>query len=217
MRLENTEGLEIGGPTPYFVKSGLVPLYPILSRVDHCNISRENFNLQKLRCREEWEIDLLTLDASNTDNLGRSYGVIFNSHVLEHIANPLKAIKSWKKNLAPGGYLLLILPYKKNTFDHRRKLTSFAHLLEDYTNQTKEDDMSHLPEILKFHDIDKDPSYQEFEEFKEVALRNPDHRILHHHVFDPLLARETVEWAGGNVLMSELVDPISFLILAQFP
>ena len=74
MRLENTEGLEIGGPTPYFVRSGLVPLYPILSRVDHCNISRENFNLQKLRCREEWEVDLLTLDASNTDNLGRKIG-----------------------------------------------------------------------------------------------------------------------------------------------
>ena len=77
-----------------------------------------------------------------------SYDFVLSSHNLEHFANPVKALKEWQRVLRPGGSLILVLPHYAKTFDHRRKLTPVAHMIEDFERNTQEDDLSHLEEIL---------------------------------------------------------------------
>lgn len=54
------------------------------------------------------------------------------NHVLEHLTDPLKALMEWHRILKPRGRLLLTVPDKRYTFDHRRKRTSLKHLKEDH-------------------------------------------------------------------------------------
>lgn len=42
---------------------------------------------------------------------GVYYDYIFSSHCLEHLANPIKALKHWKSRLGYGGILFLYLPH----------------------------------------------------------------------------------------------------------
>lgn len=39
-----------------------------------------------------------------------SFDTVFSSHCLEHMVNPLEAIKSWFSLVKPGGYLIVLVP-----------------------------------------------------------------------------------------------------------
>jgi len=41
----------------------------------------------------------------------KEYDYIFSSHCLEHLENPVKALRYWKTRLKPGGCLFLYLPH----------------------------------------------------------------------------------------------------------
>lgn len=63
---------------------------------------------------------------------GDSYDLIFASHTLEHLRNPLRALLSWDRVLAPGGNLLLIVPWRNGMYDRYRQPSNFQTLLQDY-------------------------------------------------------------------------------------
>ena len=46
-----------------------------------------------------------------------TYDFLLSSHMLEHTANPIKALKEWKRIIKDKGYLILIVPHKDGTFD----------------------------------------------------------------------------------------------------
>jgi ubiquinone/menaquinone biosynthesis C-methylase UbiE len=50
-----------------------------------------------------------------------TYDVLLSSHNLEHFANPIKALKEWRRVLRPNGALVLVLPKYRETFDHLRQ------------------------------------------------------------------------------------------------
>jgi SAM-dependent methyltransferase len=103
---------------------------------------------------------------------------------IEHVANPLKAIEQMVSVLKPNGALLVIVPRKESNFDHNRNIVKFAHLVENYDNNIQENDLGHLEEILRLHDLTLDPAAGTPEQFKERSLKNFENRCLHHHVFD---------------------------------
>ncbi len=72
-----------------------------------------------------------------------SYDFLLSSNNLEHIANPLRALKEFYRILKPGGILLITVPVKEKNFDHNRQYTSFEHILLDYIKNTQEDDLTH--------------------------------------------------------------------------
>jgi hypothetical protein len=109
------------------------------------------------------------------------------------------------------------LPNHLRTFDHRRSPTTVDHMFEDFRQQTPEDDLFHLPEILEKHDFSLDPGTASLEEFHRRSLDNFNNRCLHHHVFDASNSRELLVRSGLEVLAVELALPNHIFLLARVP
>jgi len=122
------------------------------------------------------------------------YDFVLGSHCLEHMANPIKAIEEWLRVLKKDGLIFLVLPNKDHCFDHKRSVTYFNHLVEDYKINTGEDDLTHLNEILELHDLEMDKPAGTKDQFRERSLKNFENRTLHHHVFDLDLLKEIFQW-----------------------
>ena len=151
-----------------------MPIYKKAYSVDTVNFSTKtvweknihegnNFNYFRNKMGYQYILeatDLLTIEDC-------VYDFVLGSHCLEHIANPIKAIFEWKRVLKPGGVIVLILPEKSFTFDHRRQITSFDHLLEDFNTKVDESDLTHLDEILDLHDRSIDIESGTKKEFKD--------------------------------------------------
>ncbi len=216
-------GLEIGGPSSLFGRRGLFPVYPLAGRVDNCNFSSETVWEGRISAGRSFRFDRRRPPGrqfiGEATDLGflpaEAYDFVLSSHTLEHSANPLRALLEWKRILAPDGALLLILPHKDGTFDHRRPVTSTQHLLEDFERQVEEDDLTHLGEILELHDLSLDPPAGGFDQFRSRSEQNFSNRCLHHHVFDTRLAVQLVELARLQIRAVETAPPFHIAVVAE--
>lgn len=216
-------GLEIGGASGIFGCRGQIPVYPVAAKIDNCNFGshtvwegdiREGdtfiFNKGKAPGRQ------YVVEASNLQCIEKSsYDYVLSSHCIEHMANPLQGLAEWIRVLKQGGLLVLVVPHKDGTFDHRRSVTSLEHLIQDFDRQTGEGDLTHLEEILRHHDLSRDPGAGDFQFFQERSKRNIENRCLHHHVFDTRSAVEAINYMGLQILAVELFQPHHIVIIAK--
>lgn len=63
--------------------------------------------------------------------------------MFEHVENPLRALVSIGRVLRPGAVAVLALPEKRYTFDKRRTVTPFEHLMRDYREGPESSRMAH--------------------------------------------------------------------------
>jgi SAM-dependent methyltransferase len=218
-------GIEIGGPSRVFASGGIFPLYPIVGHLDNCNFGDATVWEGDIRQGQTFQFDRkkpagrqYILEATAMRCLASgAYDFVLSSHVLEHVANPIQALSEWKRLLMEGGVLVLLLPDKKHTFDHRRPVTKMEHLIADFEAGVQDDDLTHLPEILMLHDLKRDPEAGDNEAFRLRSMRNAENRCLHHHVFDAGLAVNLVEYTGLKVHAVEEIYPHHILVLAKKP
>jgi len=139
----------------------------------------------------------LLLDFHNIDSWqGERPNLIVSSHVIEHLENPIKALKAAIKCLLPGGWIYSVLPYYKETFDHKRAPTSLSHLIDDYKMDCSGPDWVHIEEFLRNYDCAKDLVFRgDFNKFIEVYRDKPE-RHTHYHVFDLPLVFSMHGYAG---------------------
>lgn len=224
--LRGKRGLEIGGPSGMFRKGGIIPIYPIVQSLDgfgfvkpvkwggHPLESGKTF----LYCREKEPGYQFIGDAVDLKGIAdSSYDFVLASHVLEHVANPIKAIREWLRVLRRGGALLLAVPDKEFIFDHARPVTSLEHLVRDFEGGVEEDDLTHLPEIVALTDIRMDSHVPDLEFLKTRGLCNYEHRCLHHHVFDRRLMAEIPHYLELQTLSVETAPPHHIITLARKP
>ncbi|MGI8771694.1 MAG: methyltransferase domain-containing protein [Acidobacteriaceae bacterium] len=219
-------GLEIGGPSsvfsPHQPNRLLPPVYALAASVDNCNYAASTVwskgaagttfeYLPGVPPGQQYIVDATGLGSIED----QTYDFILASHVLEHVANPLKALQEWRRVLKPGGYALVLLPNKAYTFDHRRPDTTFAHLQQDLENDVQDDDRTHLDEILSLHDLELDKPAGSKEHFRERSLRNIENRCLHHHVFSPRLLHQVLRSSGFDVMYLSLILPPHILAFAR--
>lgn len=218
-------GLEVGGPSRVFFRGKLLPIYPRAARIDNVNFAGVTAWESDLRDGGEFRFDPASPPGRQylreaTDLHGvpdATYDFVLSSHCLEHVANPLAALAEWRRVVRPGGALVLLLPDRAHTFDHRRPVTTLAHLQADLANRTGEDDFTHLGEILALHDLRRDPWAGTPDEFRARSERNAANRCLHHHVFDLDLMRAALATAGWEVGGCERVRPLHLVALARRP
>lgn len=217
------KGLEVGGPSPVFARRGIFPVYPIVGHLDNCNFCNTTIWEGDIQQGQTFQFDSkksagqqYVAEASAMTFLSSgTYDFVLSSHVLEHTANPILVLTEWKRLLKNQGALVLILPHKDRTFDYRRPATTMEHLLADFDAGMTEDDLTHMPEILALHDLERDPEAGDFEAFKVRSMLNFENRCFHHHVFDTHLAAGLVNYMGMQIQAIEEIQPFHIVIVAQ--
>jgi SAM-dependent methyltransferase len=72
-----------------------------------------------------------------------SLDFIIGCHVIEHLIDPVGAIAKSYDRLRDGGWLFLIVPDQRYTFDVNRETTTFEHLLQDFKSPNRSRDYEH--------------------------------------------------------------------------
>jgi SAM-dependent methyltransferase len=209
--IKDKHGLEIGGPSSIFRSRRLLPIYPLAFSVDQVNFSDSTIWGNGKPSEKQYIMDGVDLSEIPSS----TYDFVLSSHSLEHIANPLKALSEWSRVLKSEGFIVLVLPDPRFTFDHKRPLTTFKHLLDDLCREAGEDDLTHLPEILSLHDLSRDPGAGSRENFEGRSRNNFQYRALHHHVFSDELMSEMVGFVGLKTISADTARPFHMICLAQ--
>jgi SAM-dependent methyltransferase len=215
--------LEIGGPSGLFARGGALPLYPLLERVDNCDFAGDTIWHGEAADGAPFRYDAerppgrtFIRDATNLEGIDDdSYDVLLASHALEHVANPLGALAEWKRVVGPAGHLILVVPHLENTFDHRRPVTSLAHLEADLAASTTEADDTHVQEFIALCDLRRVPEPLSREAFEARTSEHLVNRTIHHHVFDTDLVVHLLDRAGFQVLGVEPALPFHIVALAR--
>ena len=76
-----------------------------------------------------------------------SQDFVIACHILEHLEDPIGAIKTWFRILKPGGVLFMSIPDRRFTFDCYRKLTPLAHLIADHEQGPAWSHEAHMKEL----------------------------------------------------------------------
>jgi len=193
---DGKKGIEIGGPSGIFKAKdpqSVMPLYSWVGDLDNAIFDGNTLWAKQLKDGGEFMYEEgkapgknYVRDGTNLVGLANaSYDFVLSSHNIEHMANPLKAMAEYVRVLKPGGTLLLVLPYAPLTFDHKRNPANMEHLIQKWQAETPESDLSNLDEILRLHDLSRDPGApQDPAAFKERCLKNNENRALHQYVYD---------------------------------
>ena len=57
---------------------------------------------------------------------------LLNSHVIEHMPNPVATLREWDRVVVDSGLLFFIVPHRDRTFDRNRECTPLKHVLADF-------------------------------------------------------------------------------------
>ena len=216
-------GLEIGGPSAIFRRGNVLPLYSAVAALDCSNFAAETLWRTGTATEQGFQFAAnkptgkqFIREATDLFGIGDgAYDFVLASHVLEHVANPFKALAEIARVTTRGGALILVLPHRQGTFDHKRPVTHLSHLIEDLEKGTAEDDATHLDEWLRLVDLERAPEAKPFEAFRQRSLRNLENRGMHHHVFDTALSIAMIDRAGLQIVSVDHAQPCHILILAK--
>lgn len=217
-------GIEVGGPSGAFKgRFGVLPVYQLVGHLDNCNFANHTIwegrvaeGATFVYARRKPAGRQFVVEATSLSSVASGpYDFVLSSHTLEHSANPLKALGEMMKVLGEEGSLVLMLPHGEGTFDHRRPVTTLAHLVSDAQANVGEDDMSHYDEIIRLHDLALDPDAGTPDEFQARSPRNHENRCFHQHVFDLQLVIEMLDHARLQVLAAETMAPHDIIAVAR--
>lgn len=192
-------GLEIGGPSDIFSE-----IYNVCQSCDGANFATHTVwndnSMPDYMFAGKRLGNMIIADATDLHTIAdKSYDFLLSSNNLEHIANPLKALREFRRVIKSSGIICVLVPQKEFSFDHNRKFTSFAHILEDDRAGMEETDLTHLTEITQKHDYAMDVQCGGKEQFLLRAKKNYENRCLHHHVFCPEVLRQMFEYLDIEV------------------
>lgn len=146
-RLLAGEGIEIGAfncPAP-------VPPGGRVRYVDVCTRAEAKRRFPEVDEAALVEPDLVCdMDRGGLAGLAdRSLDFVLCNHVLEHVANPVRALGELFRVLRPGGHAAIGIPDKDYTFDRPRAVTPWAHFADDYARGVTENDDGHYLDFLR--------------------------------------------------------------------
>lgn len=216
--LTDLECIEIGAPTPAFMKTlpdfPMCNLYDVINSLDSINIFENNpfQSKEELVYNFEYDTEKFIQNRYNIDASGdgilkidRKYDCLIASHVIEHIANPIKAINLWKTLIRRNGYLLLIAPEKSVSHDRFRQYTTLEHIINDYINNIDGSDLTHVEEILRCN-----AQQYPIDKYKLLIANNNITNVIHHHCFDVCLLDELGKYCGIETILCFNYDKFTF-------
>ncbi len=164
-----------------------------------------------------------------------SQDFVIGNHVIEHIVNPLGALKEWNRALKDGGIVFMAYPIPKHCPDAPRRIVTVEHLIEDFETNRRTNAGEHLLAFAWAWNPTQFPAPDEIErvlhhlwqndlwEMDEVAwdllhksrdrveyLRSLPELELHQHAFDLQAFRGSLEYLSDRAGVHFSVEDLSF-------
>lgn len=179
-------GIEIGGRhCPLPVPKGAKVAY--IDRVSVEELKAEDRSLQIV------ENEIIIDDAEILKQISKnSIDFIIANHVFEHTRDPLGTLEVWSDRLIKGGIVYAAIPNKIHTFDHKREVTKFSHLLKDYIDD-ETDDKDHYRDW--FTNVDHEKIFEGEELERRISECVLEKANIHFHVWDRPALEEIFLWA----------------------
>ena len=126
-----------------------------------------------------------------TDNynevVSETFDVLIANHVLEHIDHTIRWLQMVRSLIRDDGFLFVVLPDKKKSFDRFRPDTSFSHLLFEHLVPEQDASSIHSLETALYYDKsyigeNNDPATRLDLENLSKAITS-SHPGIHRHVF----------------------------------
>jgi SAM-dependent methyltransferase len=201
---ENKSGVVIGGHLRWNFKALMETAQNIIN-VDNCPVYDG----------KPAEVDYVTEASDLFFAEDESLDFVCSSHVMEHLANPLKAIVEWKRTLKKGGIIYVGVPDKRYTFDHKRDRTPLSHLIEDFDKGVDQTDQTHVSDFIEKWDRPGDDLPCKEEVLKD-ARKHPQ-SFVHHHVWIAEDLKEIFEHMGLKILYGPVLRHDTIHIVGQKP
>jgi glycosyltransferase involved in cell wall biosynthesis/SAM-dependent methyltransferase len=117
-----------------------------------------------------------------------SQDFVIANHFIEHCQNPILAMQNMLRVLKPIGVLFLAVPDKRFTFDVKRAVTSFEHLLKDYIEGPEWSKRLHFEEWVRdvYNVRGADAIQKRMQELLDIDYS------IHYHVWTQAEAMEMV-------------------------
>ncbi len=136
-----------------------------------------------------------------------SQDFVIASHVLEHVANPLRMLSEIHRVVRPGGAVLILLPDRRRIrTDSRRPPTPLQHVVDDYAAGVTELSLDHILEEVAASGIAIPSSAAD----RAELVRWHQLRSVHAHCWNEAEFADLVHYSIGTLgLAFELVDAVS--------
>jgi SAM-dependent methyltransferase len=165
------------------------------------------------------------LDVEGLEPVGdQSFDVVIACHLIEHLANPVRALCEFERVLRPGGTLVLVVPDRTRTFDRFRQPTPLAHVLDEFDRQVTEVDVGHIEEFCaSIYDQppihpDQVREWHNPANLDDTLISLHRQRTIHVHCWSPEEFAAVVAACLARGLMSwELVDLYFFDDVGDHP
>jgi 2-polyprenyl-3-methyl-5-hydroxy-6-metoxy-1,4-benzoquinol methylase len=159
---------------------------PISCSVEYCDvISKEKAIELFPEINKEAIPEVKYICDLNKDGLSmfadEQFDFVILSHVIEHLANPIKVVRELFRITKTNGIVLIAAPDKNYTFDKNRKLTSYAHLFNEYKENVTEVSDEHYIDFLK--GVHPEVFQNNDQKLKEI-IHNVRTRREHAHVWN---------------------------------
>lgn len=162
--------------------------------VDRCSVAELRAHYPELRDLPLVEPDIISDAETLAGVADRSFDFLVAAHVLEHMRNPLGALKQWCRVVKSGGFLYLIVPDKRAIFDKHRVRTLLEHMILDYERPSAERDFEHYLEYaVHVHGL------AGFEALREAERLLSINYSIHYHTFVPGDVMGLLAWFSREV------------------
>jgi len=119
---------------------------------------------------------------------------VIANHLMEHLPDPIAAMKEWYRVLRPGGILFLGLPDKRLIFDKDRPRTTLAHLIADHRDGGQATHHGHYEEYSRLVHKKTDEDLR-----RDVADLLARSYSIHFHVWIPEDIKEFLAYLRDDV------------------
>jgi SAM-dependent methyltransferase len=130
-----------------------------------------------------------------------TYDFVIAAHIIEHLTDPIGALRHWCRVLRPQGLIYLVVPDKRFTFDRLRACTPLEHMLLDYLQPSADRDYEHyLDYAVWVHEKREMAAIEEARRLHDLRYS------IHMHVFTPADATALLAWFAHNVRQIDVVE-----------
>jgi SAM-dependent methyltransferase len=182
--LDDLNGIEIGGSAHNAFN------LPRCINVDYSGSMNTIFKKAEYElCGEKMPVDVIA-DGCELPFTDEQYDYVISSHTIEHIFDPIKAIKEWLRVIKHGGYVFTIAPLRDQVPGENRPITKLDELIKRHEGLLK-------PENIKMFDNQQVLVQDDGLPVEYVSEILANHETGHFTVFDINLFVEMCEWIGG--------------------